>query len=376
MDKPFRLDVIQHPETRLYQSWGAAPQKSWQILLLFEHIYVVQRQYGELLSIQAVETQAWIEKIKTQNKLSIDDLAQLEQSINTLAPLAPTPSAPSQEEALLIASPLSAAAHALSAYAPQSTTGGAEAPATHLLQEIDAEPLEEKTRPLIEQALEIAQEQQQTLLKQAADLQAHIQKQQLQLQHQLRQVPQLEQELELLNQKLEEWQLVMESEHHHQEELIHHTQHELQSIQQQLQETLSSGMALQNHLKSRRLPEDHQLQQKLNYLEEMIDHVLAQRHSVHYILQQKSYQQLEDQRFEILSARYKRVQEVHQSLNTQIAQLETINRDILLQDPLAVPEPVPMMAIHELQRLQFEKDLLEADPRLQAHLKTQKVVAS
>lgn len=370
MDKPFHLDVVQHSETRLYQSWGIAPQQSWQILFLFDHIYVVQRQYGELRSVKAVEEQQWIDKIQSQSKLSPEDLLQLEQVYGTEPPPSPT-----EEQSLLAASPLSTA-HALSAYAPQSTTGGTEAPAAHLLQEIDTEPLEEKTLPLIENALEIAQEQQQTLLKQAADLQHHIHTQQLQLQQQLRQVPQLEQELDLLNQKLEEWQLVMEAEHHHQEELIHHTQQELQSIQQQLQETLSSGMALQNHLKTRRLPEDHQLQQKLNYLEEMIDHVLAQRHSVHYILQQKSYQQLEDQRFEIISKRYERVLAAHQNLKAQISQLETINRDILLQDPLAVPEPVPMMALHELQRLQFEKDILEAAPRLQAHFKTQKAVTS
>lgn len=358
MDKPFHLDIVQHPETRLYQSWGPAPQHSWQILLLFEHIYVIQRQYGELTSVKTVEDPFWIEKIQQKKKLSIEELEQLEQTYTSA----------------LITSPLSATAHALSAYAPQGTAGTEIPTQNQTLQDLDAEPLEEKTRPLIEQALEIAQEQQQTLLQQAADLQGHIQKQQLQLQHQLRQVPQLEQELELLNQKLEEWQLVMEAEHHHQEALVNHTQQELQSIQEQLQETLSSGMALQHHLRSRRLPEDHQLQQKLNYLEEMIEHVLAQRHSVYYILQQKSYQHLENQRFEILSDRYNRVQKAHQSLQTQISQLETINQDILLQDPMAVPEPVPMMALHELQRLQFEKDLLEADPRLQAHFKTQKAM--
>jgi hypothetical protein len=375
MDKPFHLDIVQHPETRLYQSWGMAPQHSWQILLLFEHIYVIQRQYGELTAVNTVEDPVWLEKIQQQKKLSPEELQQIEQIYH---PAALSASNDTSSPGSLLTSPLSATAHALSAYAPQSTTGAAVPPSTRnpTLQQLDAEPLEEKTRPLIEQALEIAQEQQQTLLKQAAELQGHIQKQQLQLQHQLRQVPQLEQELELLNQKLEEWQLVMEAEHHHQEALIHNTQQELQSIQDQLQETLSSGMALQHHLRSRRLPEDHQLQQKLNYLEEMIDHVLAQRHSVHYILQQKSYQHLENQRFDILKARYESVRKAHQDLQAQISQLETINRDILLQDPLAVPEPVPMMALHELQRLQFEKDLLEADPRLQAHFKSQKAVVS
>lgn len=367
MDKPFHLDIVQHPETRLYQSWGTAPQQNWQILFLFENIYLIQRQYGELITVKVVEDPLWINKIRQQKKLSVSELAQLENRYHSTEE--PTPS---QTPAPATTSPLAAAAHALSAYAPQSTTGAGVPTQNQLLQQLDAEPLEETTRPLIEQALEIAQEQQQTLLQQAAELQGSIQKQQLQLQHQLRQVPQLEQELELLNQKLEEWQLVMEAEHHHQEALVHHTQQELQSIQAQLQETLSSGMALQHHLRSRRLPEDHQLQQKLNYLEEMIDHVLAQRHSVHYILQQKSYQHLEDQRFEVLKNRYDRVQAAHQSLQAQIAQLETINRDILLQDPLAVPEPVPMMALHELQRLQFEKDLLEADPRLQTHFKNKK----
>lgn len=372
MDKPFHLDIVQHPETHLYQSWGAAPQQSWQILLLFDQIYLIQRQYGELTSVKVIEDPLWVEKVQQRKKLSVNELSQLEAHYH---PSETAEDNPPQASRPATTSPIAAAAHALSAYAPQSTTGSDKPTQNQTLQHLDAEPLEEKTRPLIEQALEIAQEQQQTLLKQATELQEHIQKQQLQLQHQLRQVPQLEQELELLNQKLEEWQLVMEAEHHHQEALIHHTQQELQSIQTQLQETLSSGMALQHHLRSRRLPEDHQLQQKLNYLEEMIDHVLAQRHSVHYILQQKSYQHLENQRFEVLRARYERVQAAHQSLQSQIAQLETINRDILLQDPLAVPEPVPVMALHELQRLQFEKDLLEADPRLQAHVKTQKVVS-
>ncbi len=367
MTEAFHLDIIQHPETHLYHGWSPAPQQQLQVLLLFAQSYLVQRNQGEFTALYPIKDPALSHKIQAQHKLSEEDLAFLEQLIET--PQAPASTQPPS-------TPLfSHTAQALSAYQPQQTAGGEASPQTQtpsahrVLKTLEETPLHQETQPLLNAALEIAQEQQQTLLSTAETLQNTIHKQQLQLQQQLRQMPRLEQELALLNQKLEEWQLVMEAEHHHQENLVHHTQQELCAIQERLQDTLSSGMALQNHLRSRRLPEDHQLQRKLNYLEEMIDHVLAQRHSVHYILQQKAYQHLENQRLELMYARYTAVCEARSQLAQQVEQLEAVNRDILQNDPLAVPEPVPVMALHELQRLQFEQDILEADPGLQAHLK-------
>lgn len=371
MTDAFHLDIIQHPDTHLYHSWSPAPYQQLQVLLLFEQSYLVRRHHGDLVEFSPIKDPALSHKIQAQHKLSEEDLHFLEQHTETQSPADET-------ETLLPQAPLGNAAQALSAYQPQGTTGSSAplppSQAHPLLTEIEQQPIHHETQPLLDQALEIAQEQQQALLNAAESLQQTIQKQQLQLQHQLRQMPQLEQELELLNQKLEEWQLVMEAEHHHQENLVHHTQQELRAIQERLQDTLSSGMALQNHLRSRRLPEDHQLQHKLNYLEEMIDHVLAQRHSVHYILQQKAYQHLEVQRLDVLKTRYMAICEARQHLAQQVEQLETVNRDILQHDPLAVPEPVPIMALHELQRLQFEQEVLEADPGLQNHLKSEKKV--
>ena len=369
----FHLDIIQHPETHLYQSWNPTPHQQLQVLLLFEQSYLVQRDQGELIALYAIKDPAICHKIQAQHKLSEEDLAFLGHLTETTSTDQKTPQRPPQAPPPSI----SHAAQALSAYQPQRTAGSEVSPQTQplphaVLKTVEDTPLHQETLPLLNAALEIAQEQQQALLTTAETLQNNIQKQQVQLQQQLRQMPRLEQELELLNQKLEEWQLVMEAEHHHQETLVHHTQQELCTIQERLQETLSSGMALQNHLRSRRLPEDHQLQRKLNYLEEMIDHVLAQRHSVHYILQQKAYQHLENQRLDLIKARYRGVCEARAQLAQQVEQLEAINRDILHNDPLAVPEPVPVMALHELQRLQFEQEILEADPGLQAYLKSQK----
>ena len=371
MTEPFHLDIIQHPETHLYQSWNPTPHQQLQVLLLFEQSYLVQREHGELIALYPIKDPAICHKIQAQHKLSAEDLVFLGQLTET-TPTDDTPQPQSPPPSL------SHTAQALSAYQPQQTAGSSEVPPQALplpgtlLKTVEDTPLHQETLPLLNAALEIAQEQQQALLSTAANLQNNIQKQQIQLQQQLRQMPRLEQELELLNQKLEEWQLVMEAEHHHQESLVHHTQQELCAIQNRLQDTLSSGMALQNHLRSRRLPEDHQLQRKLNYLEEMIDHVLAQRHSVHYILQQKAYQHLENQRLDLIKARYTALCEARAQLAQQVEQLEAVNRDILDNDPLAVPEPVPVMALHELQRLQFEQEVLEADPGLQAHLKQQK----
>lgn len=371
MSEVFQLEIIQHPETQLYHTWQPAPQQVLQLLLLFDNLYLAHRQQGEWTSVLPVKDPALIQKVAQQNKLDAED----QQRLENLLPIEKEEAAKPEQTSLQTSSgPLSNSHHALSAYQPQRTTGTGHQPsptAPHaVLRSIEETPLITQTTPLIEATLEIAQEQQQALLTQAEHLQQDIQKQQLHLQQQLRQMPQLEQELELLNQKLEEWQLAMEAEHHHQDHLIHHTQQELIGIQEHLQGILSSGMALQNHLRSRRLPEDHQLQHKLSYLEEMVDHVLAQRHSVHYILQQKSYQHLEEQRLDVLKQRYKNVSEAREKLAEHVQQLETVNREILLQDPLAVPEPVPIMALHELQRLQFEQDILEADPGLQAYLKS------
>ncbi len=350
-DPTFALDVVQHSETRLYHSWSSE-NGNFQLLLLYDRAYVVKRSEGVVNGIQPIKTPSVLEALETQQKLT-------QQHLQDLETLFDSPSEPEE----VSPPPMTTSYNALALYGNQKSLGAS------VLAETDQEPVYERTLPLVEQALEMAQEQQQTLLEQAEQLQEHIQNRQKQLQKQLRQVPALTQELELLNEKLENWQRQMESQHHHQESLVHHTHQELMGIQEQLQDMLSEGMALQNHLRSRRLPTDHQLQRKLSYLEEMVDHVVAQRHGVHHVLQQRAYQHLETARLDILLERHQKIAAAREALSSQIERLETVNREIMAQDPLAVPEPVPMMVIHELQRLQFEEDILAADAALKQQLK-------
>ena len=51
-------------------------------------------------------------------------------------------------------------------------------------------------------------------------------------------------------------------------------------------------------------------------------------------------------------------------LQASIEQLDTINQEILNHDPLAVPEPIPALALHELSRLEQELQHVLADPAL------------
>ena len=85
---------------------------------------------------------------------------------------------------------------------------------------------------------------------------------------------------------------------------------------------------------------------------------------MHYLQQQQAFRELESERLQILTRRQTQLKQQVDVLKNSIQGLEQINREILSQDPLAVPEPVPALALHELGRLEHELQMLEADPGL------------
>ena len=94
----------------------------------------------------------------------------------------------------------------------------------------------------------------------------------------------------------------------------------------------------------------------------MIQKIVDHRHQVNYFLQQQAFHELEQLRISHLRQREQELVQARDELRTTIEQLERINDEILRNDPLAVPEPVPALALHELNRLEHELTILRADP--------------
>lgn len=381
-DGQFQLDVENHPETQLLQVLGMGPQHLAQIVKLFDHYYLIERRSG--VSQPAVKLGAELEPL-----LEAGQKLQQEQIQGLLA--ASRFDVVIEDEVLPPVLPIEpeaapAASHPFQAYAQHLTAGARTNPVTEPIAPVtESSPatsaavetsetwselpeLTELTLPLVHQALEQAQRQQQHLQAEAQQLQQQVDTQAQALKTAFTGLPVLEEQLALLSERLENWQAQMEQDHISRESLLQQTTQELMGLQERLQLLLTQGLALQGVLKSHRLEAEPHVQLKLQYLEEMLDHVVQQRHWVHYLQQQRLYAELEASRVERLLARRERLEKELTSLKAQIAELEQINQQIIKSDPLAVPEPVPALALHELARLEYEHDLLLADPALQEPL--------
>lgn len=447
----FQLQIEHHPETHLLQTLRLGPQRSVQVLRLFDRYYLLERNKGErrppvqleepeLLTrlatdgrLLAAEVEPLLPPLRSSFDIVLDDNSpespSLPQTPNS-SPLSPSLNSSLSSPALATPAPPPAAADPLQsklqtamarfreqnpetaavlqhhqpvplpekpAYDPfKSTYGahpslGANAPSEEqsaqisavlssqtsvpppaelagaLRAESSAEPgLETLTQPLVAHALQQASDNQQKLLEQAAQLKREVDKRSERVQSALDRFEAFQERVDELNNRLEHWQSEMERHHFSRDSLLERTAEDLERLQRQLRQILSDGLALQKVLREHRFPDQDQMNDKLACFEDMLDHVVQQRHWVHYLQQQQAFAALERERVEVLVTRRKALQNQLAQLKDAIEQLEQINREILTRDPLAVPEPVPALALHELTRLDYELQMLESDPGLLA----------
>ena len=405
MSEDFQLQIELHPETHLLQTLRLGPQHTVQLLELFGKYYLLERSKGErrppiqlddplLLTrlardcrLQADEIEALLPPPRGIDIVLGDDLDTSPLAYSSAAPLDPLQSKlqsamaqfaaqnPQTAEALqLPALPQESTSNSLlqGAYGAHPALGGSSMGRPVELSETiqvpvppRESPIENWTQPLVQQALQQASDNQQKLLEQAQLLKQEVESRSERVQRSLERLPVFQERFDELNQRLEQWQTEMERHHVSRDSLLERTDEELARMQSQLRQILSDGLALQKVLREHRFPEQVQMGDKLDCFEDMLDHVVQQRHWVHYLLQQHAFRQLEQERLKLLEDRRRELWAQIDRLKDAIQQIEQINREILAQDPLAVPEPVPALALHELTRLEYELQVLESDPALQ-----------
>ncbi|HEY9838954.1 MAG TPA: hypothetical protein V6D23_00760 [Candidatus Obscuribacterales bacterium] len=407
---PFQIQIELHPETHLLQTLRLGPQRSVQILELFGKYYLLERYKGERRPPVQLEEADLISRLAREDRLLADEIEPLLPPLRGFdivlddeekpAPLSFSASAdplqsklqnamarfaaqnPDTAEALQWSQALPARApasparttslpQAESAYGAHPALGGgpagSPAPALEPLPSTvrESRPIESFTQPLVQQALQQATDNQQKLLEQAQQLKQEVDKRSDKVQRSLDRLPAFQERFDALNQQLEQWQSEMEKHHFSRDSLLERTDEELASLQRQLRQILSEGLALQKVLREHRFPEHSQMLAKLECFEDMLDHVVQQRHWVHYLQQQQAFGALERERLKLLQQRQQELLAQITRLKDAIQHIEQINREILARDPLAVPEPVPALALHELSRLEYELQMLESDPALQ-----------
>lgn len=403
-ESSFYLQIEDHPDTHLIQTLSLGQQRSVHVLQLFENYYFLERHKGERRPPVQLDEAPLLTKLK-QGKL-----LQAEEVLPLLPPIqgfdfvvddqseVRLKSAPAKAESAKsdpLGNHLQEALARISAYVQTSADGSAQtisksSDAVQVQQAYDAhpalgasptslsqssltetataldsyEPIEKQTQVIVQKALREASENQQKQLEKAQQLKADVDQQSVFVQKELDRLPVLQERFEEMNQRLEQWQSEMERHHFNRDSLLSRTAEELAELQNQLRQVLSEGLALQKVMREHRFPDVMLMADKLDCFEDMLDHVVQQRHWVHYLQQQQAFRELESERLLILKGRQAQLQAQIALLKTSIQDLEQINREILNQDPLAVPEPVPALALHELARLEHELQMLEADPGL------------
>lgn len=391
-DDAFRLEIENHSETQLLQTLQLEQRGAVQIVKLFERYYLLERYQGVRRPPVEIESPSLRGKLQLGLKLKAEDIEnELPplQGIDVLVSDQPssrlrTAMARFAEENPETAERLhSLAMHPHAAYAAQQSSGMGAAPAQTAPEaapspgqekpkdtvaessEIHDSPrLEERTQNAVYSALTQAKANQSRLLEQATHMRAELEAQTQQVNTALEVLPQLQSKIDSLKLRLEDWQSQMEHYHFGRDSLLERTADELAQLQGQLRSLLSGGLALQSVVREQRFHEQEDMNERLECLEDMIEHVVQQRHWVYYLQQQQAFMHLEQERAEQVKIREQELQQRIHSLKQSIAEIEALNTKIIAANPLAVPEPIPVLAIHELSRLEHELEMVQADPAL------------
>jgi hypothetical protein len=261
-----------------------------------------------------------------------------------------------------------ATASPVAAYIPHQSIGGKS-----VRSEQPGPPLNELTRPVVMAALQQASENQQAHLEKAQQLKEQLEMNSHRLELLLGQLPGLETRLNKLVEQVEyfsqHFNRQFSSQEMNPEKLLLKTGKELEKLQKQLESALTEALSLHNLLEI--YPHARWNYKKaFEHLKTLIQKIVDHRHQVNYFLQQQAFHDLEQLRMSHLRQREQELMQAQEELRTSIEQLERINDEILRNDPLAVPEPVPALALHELNRLEHELNILRADPALKSQATT------
>lgn len=396
MDDVFHLQIETHSETRLLQTLQLGPLHAVRIVQLFDKYYFLERLRGEQRAPQLLDEPLLVKNLASGGRLEAEDLRPLlppalrgidvllgaedgegsgKQTFSDSDAADPLQFRLQNAMARFMEqNPVTAQAlgHTASSVSLQSeltqpkinVKASAATPPQPTTIECRKQELERLTMPLVYEALQRADENQQQQLQRVQILKQEVREQTQNVERSLEQLPLFQERLDALRQRIEDWQSSMELHHVPRDSLLERTSEELVQLQSQLQAILSEGLALQKVMRERQFHQHEEIALRLDCLEDMLEHVVQQRHWVYYLQQQNAFRELEQQRLGILKQRKLDLHRQAQALTHSIENIERINRELLTHDPLAVPEPVPALALHELLRLEHEITVIEADPAL------------
>lgn len=389
----FSLRIESHPDTHLLQTLQLNESDSIQILQLGKHFYALKKtkyQHSPALLIQDPEVCERIRKqaLQAGHIEHLFPTRRLDILIDDQSPLPPESSEQARSNKNLTAklkeamaefiennpdtahalnlkrppeaqiSPRETQAAALNAYGQHGSLAGANT-------EKAPPPLNQLTQAAVFTALQQASENQQAHLEKAQKLKQDLEKNNQRLHTLLEQLPDLEARFDNLSQQLETLYLSWSPKDSLKpEELLKKTGRELAELQSSLEKSLTEALSLHNLIEIYTPTSSQHFKEPLKDLKYLIEAIVAQRHQVNYFLQQQAFKELEQLRLSHLIQRKEELASAIAELQASIAQLDTINQEILNHDPLAVPEPIPAMALHELSRLEQELHYVLADPAL------------
>lgn len=375
------LPIEENPETQLLESYYIHSGLSIQVLCLNDTYYLLEKNKGKKGELYPVESVLLQNKLKAGSCTKTDILDELppakvnpkltggvDFTIGDGDPLVHKLSQAMAEFAQNNPSALSAIPSHFEAYQEQER---GNTPIVDLPQpspepeppEPELPPVFYKTYPVVESALQEATEQQQKHLHKAQAFQEKIEKKLLEWQSIVHQKEALIATFQGLQDLLENFESQIDSGEFQEAQLLKKANSDLEELQEQLSHVLIESSAAQAFFQAHQ--EHKGLQREvLNDLNQTIQKVTQYRRLVQHMIQQLHYQSLAEQRKAHLLERKAELEPMIAHLEESVAQLEAVNQDILMLDPLAVPEPPPILVLHELKRLKFEMDILLADPAL------------
>lgn len=158
------------------------------------------------------------------------------------------------------------------------------------------------------------------------------------------------------------------------EDLLRKTAFDLEKIQQELNQLLTDGSVLKAVLDDNAQYSAQIASGPFKHVENLIHSlnlVVQQRRMVNHLLQQREHALLEQQRVKVLLQRKNELDMAIQELQQIIFQIDQTNQNMMSMDPFCVPEPVPVVALNELARLEFELQNILGDPGVQEEINNQ-----
>ena len=147
---------------------------------------------------------------------------------------------------------------------------------------------------------------------------------------------------------------------------------ELDEMEQELNRILTNGNVLKALFQENKTYTQYVSQRHTHPIDSImrsLNIIARQRRTINQLQHEREHAELEKARVETLLKRKQEIELSIYELRQIIDQIEKTNREILDLDAFAVVEPVPVVATNELQRLEFELQVIMGDPGIQSHFK-------